>query len=71
MAEHDPATSGESKGLAQAARGGEVERAGRGDAVPATRRSLLPAPGLGFGVTFAQMFKKVTTEQYPETPKVT
>ncbi|SNR85124.1 NADH dehydrogenase subunit I [Geodermatophilus saharensis] len=71
MAEHDPATSGESKGLAQASRGGEVERAGRGGAAPAPRRSLLPAPGQGFGVTFAQMFKKVTTEQYPETPKVT
>ena len=78
MPEHDPATGGETKGLAQAsgggaARGGEVERAGRADGgtAPAARRSLLPAPGQGFGVTFAAMFKKVTTEQYPETPKVT
>ena len=43
---------------------GEVDR-------PAGRGSLLPAPGQGFGVTFAQMFKKVTTEQYPFEPKVT
>jgi NADH-quinone oxidoreductase subunit I len=68
---HDPATGGESKGLEQAVRGGEVERAASAGGAAPARRSLLPAPGQGFGVTFAQMFKKVTTEQYPETPKVT
>jgi NADH-quinone oxidoreductase subunit I len=31
----------------------------------------MPAPGQGFGVTFAQIFRKVTTEQYPFEPKVT
>ena len=68
----DPSTGGGEKGLAQAARGGEVERAGRGSgSAPAVRRSLLPAPGQGFGVTFAQIFRKVTTEEYPEVPKVT
>jgi NADH-quinone oxidoreductase subunit I len=75
MPDQDPTTGGESKGLAQASSGaasrGEVERAGRDGGAPAPRRSLLPAPGQGFGVTFGQMFKKVTTEQYPETPKVT
>ena len=35
------------------------------------RDSLLPAPAQGFGVTFAQIFRKVTTEQYPFEPKVT
>jgi NADH-quinone oxidoreductase subunit I len=68
VTQQDPTTTGEEKGLAQASRGA-VERAD-GGAAP-TRRSLLPAPGQGFGVTFGQMFKKVTTEQYPETPKVT
>ena len=29
-------------------------------------RACCPAPAQGFGVTFAQMFRKVTTEQYPE-----
>ena len=38
---------------------------------PAVRDSLLPAPAQGFGVTFAQIFRKVTTEQYPFEPKVT
>jgi NADH-quinone oxidoreductase subunit I len=28
--------------------------------------SFLPAPVAGFGVTFATMFKKVVTEEYPE-----
>src|SRR4051794_14580498 len=50
-------------------RGGEVARPGT-DAKP-PRRSVLPAPGQGFGLTFAQMFKKVTTEEYPFDPKVT
>ena len=40
-------------------------------AKPAVRDSLMPGPGQGFGVTFAQMFRKVTTEQYPFEPKVT
>ena len=72
MSDQSPVTGGEQKGLAQAARGGEVERAGRrADPAEAGRRSLLPAPGQGFGVTFAQMFRKVTTEEYPEVPKVT
>ena len=31
----------------------------------------MPAPAQGFGVTFAQIFRKVTTEQYPFEPKVT
>ena len=52
--------------------GGEVERPSAADRPrPAVRDSLLPAPGQGFGVTFAQMFRKVTTEQYPFEPKVT
>jgi NADH-quinone oxidoreductase subunit I len=51
--------------------GGEVEQRGTWDQRPAVRKSLLPAPGQGFGVTFAQMFRKVTTEQYPFEPKVT
>ena len=50
-------------------RGGEVARPGT-DAKP-PRRSVLPAPGQGFGLTFATMFKKVTTEEYPFEPKVT
>ena len=52
--------------------GGEVERtSGRGNNRPAVRDSMLPAPTQGFGVTFAQIFRKVTTEQYPFEPKVT
>ena len=52
--------------------GGEIERStGRGSKRPAVRDSLLPAPAQGFGVTFAQIFRKVTTEQYPFEPKVT
>ena len=51
--------------------GREVERSPARDKRPSTRQSLLPAPGQGFGVTFAQMFRKVTTEQYPFEPKVT
>jgi NADH-quinone oxidoreductase subunit I len=31
----------------------------------------MPAPSQGFGVTFAQIFRRVTTEQYPFEPKVT
>ena len=51
--------------------GGEVERSsGRGGSRPAVRDSLMPAPAQGFGVTFAQIFRKVTTEQYPFEPKV-
>ncbi|WP_233488720.1 NADH-quinone oxidoreductase subunit NuoI [Blastococcus sp. TF02-09] len=38
---------------------------------PTVRDSLVPAPLQGFGVTFAQIFRKVTTEQYPFEPKVT
>jgi NADH-quinone oxidoreductase subunit I len=50
----------------------ELERHGRGrDAGPVKRSSWLPGPGQGFGVTFAQIFRKVTTEEYPEVPKVT
>jgi len=33
--------------------------------------SILPKPVQGFGVTFANMFKKVTTESYPENKKAT
>ncbi len=33
--------------------------------------SLLPKPLQGFGVTFANMFRKVTTESYPEDKKAT
>ncbi len=51
--------------------GQEVEKRGTWDRRPAVRQSLLPAPGQGFGVTFAQLFRKVTTEQYPFEPKVT
>src|SRR5512132_3726933 len=52
--------------------GGEIERStGRDHQRPAVRDSLLPAPAQGFGVTFAQIFRKVTTEQYPFEPKVT
>jgi NADH-quinone oxidoreductase subunit I len=69
MSEHEPLVSGEQKGLAQASRG-ELERRGR-DAGPVKRSSWLPGPGQGFGVTFAQIFRKVTTEEYPEVPKVT
>ena len=69
MSEHEPLARGEEKGLAQASRG-ELERRGDGGA-PAQRPSWLPAPGQGFGVTFAQIFRKVTTEEYPEVPKVT
>jgi NADH-quinone oxidoreductase subunit I len=48
------------------------ELAHRGpDAGPVKRASWLPGPGQGFGVTFAQIFRKVTTEEYPEVPKVT
>jgi NADH-quinone oxidoreductase subunit I len=51
---------------------GEVERSSAGGRNrPAVRDSLLPAPAQGFGVTFAQIFRKVTTEQYPFEPKVT
>ena len=48
----------------------ELAHRGR-DAGPVTRASWLPGPGQGFGVTFAQMFRKVTTEEYPEVAKVT
>ena len=51
---------------------GEVERStGAAGSTPAAPRSFLPAPAQGFGVTFAQIFRKVTTEQYPFEPKVT
>ena len=70
MSEHDPTATGEEKGLAQASRG-ELQRRGDGGGAPAKRTSWLPAPGQGFGVTFAQIFRKVTTEQYPYEPKVT
>ena len=51
--------------------GGEVERStGSSSQAPAVR-SVLPAPVQGFGLTFAQIFRKVTTEQYPFEPKVT
>ncbi len=52
-------------------RGGEVEQAGGTRSAPAPRTSRLPGPAQGFGVTFSTMFKKVTTEQYPDEPKVT
>src|SRR5688500_5236491 len=62
MSEHTPARRS----------GGEVERSsGRGGSRPAVRDSLMPMPAQGFGVTFAQIFRKVTTEQYPFEPKVT
>jgi len=38
---------------------------------PGKRASWLPGPAQGFGVTFATMFKKVTTEEYPDVPKQT
>ncbi|NEK58186.1 NADH-quinone oxidoreductase subunit NuoI [Geodermatophilus sabuli] len=69
MSDGDPTAGGEQKGLAQASRGELARR--DSDATPAKRASWLPAPGQGFGVTFAQMFRKVTTEEYPEVPKVT
>jgi NADH-quinone oxidoreductase subunit I len=51
---------------------GEVERSSEGGRNrPAVRDSVMPAPAQGFGVTFAQIFRKVTTEQYPFEPKVT
>ncbi|MCW2700076.1 MAG: nuoI, partial [Blastococcus sp.] len=51
---------------------GEVEHSTEGGRNrPAVRDSVLPAPVQGFGVTFAQIFRKVTTEQYPFEPKVT
>src|SRR4051812_8525262 len=50
--------------------GGEVARPPQ-DGRPAPRGSILPAPGQGFGVTFAQIFRKVTTEEYPFEPKIT
>ena len=71
MSDRNPPAEGDEKGLAQASRGGEVERAGRRPGPAPARKSLLPAPGQGFGVTFAQIFRKVTTEEYPEVPKVT
>jgi NADH-quinone oxidoreductase chain I len=40
------------------------------DSAPAKRSGFLPAPGQGFGVTFAQIFRKLTTEEYPFEPKV-
>ena len=59
-------------------RAGPAARAARSSArrgprgrTPAAPRSFLPAPAQGFGVTFAQIFRKVTTEQYPFEPKVT
>src|SRR5438309_4134863 len=53
-------------------RGGEVARPGGSSApTPARRSGLLPGPAQGFGVTFAQIFRKVTTEEYPFEPKVT
>src|SRR5438270_9565550 len=67
----NPATGGADKGLAKASRGEIARRSSDGDGAPAVRRSLLPTAAQGFGVTFAQMFKKVTTEQYPFEPKVT
>ncbi len=33
--------------------------------------SVLPKPLQGFGLTFVQMFKKVTTEEYPEDKRPT
>jgi NADH-quinone oxidoreductase subunit I len=50
---------------------GEVERSSAGTTAPAVRGSVLPTSVQGFGLTFAQMFRKVTTEQYPFEPKVT
>jgi NADH-quinone oxidoreductase subunit I len=50
--------------------GGEVARRA-GDGAPAKRSGILPGPSQGFGVTFAQIFRKVTTEEYPYDPKVT
>jgi NADH-quinone oxidoreductase subunit I len=51
---------------------GEVVRQTGAPPTPAGKRSSrLPGPAQGFGVTFATMFKKVTTEEYPEVPKQT
>ncbi len=65
MPDPTPGTSPERR------RGGEVEQAGGTRSAPAPRTSRLPGPAQGFGVTFSTMFKKVTTEQYPDEPKVT
>src|SRR5829696_3603903 len=51
--------------------GSEIERSTGARNRPAVRDSVLPTPSQGFGVTFAQIFRKVTTEQYPFEPKVT
>ncbi|MPR00572.1 NADH-quinone oxidoreductase subunit NuoI [Modestobacter sp. I12A-02628] len=52
---------------------GQVARPAGADRAPVKpqRPSLLPAPLQGFGITFSTMFKKVTTEEYPEVAKVT
>jgi NADH-quinone oxidoreductase subunit I len=52
--------------------GGAVARqTGAPPTEPGKRASWLPGPAQGFGVTFATMFKKVTTEEYPDVPKQT
>src|SRR4051794_22654482 len=67
MSDRDP----DEQGLARRPTG-EIERStGAAGSAPASPRSFLPAPTQGFGVTFAQIFRKVTTEQYPFEPKVT
>ena len=48
-----------------------ARRSGGDDDRPTGGGGLLPASAQGFGVTFAQIFRKVTTEQYPFEPKVT
>ena len=67
MSEHTPA-----RREGGASGSGEVVRQTGAPPTPAGKRSSrLPGPAQGFGVTFATMFKKVTTEEYPEVPKQT
>ena len=52
--------------------GSDIERVARETTVmPNTGPSTLGQQSKGFGVTFATMFKKVNTEQYPEEKKAT
>ena len=71
MAENRPERKPGEQDLVRRSRG-EVERSTAGlRNRPAVLHSLLPAPGQGFGVTFGKIFKKVTSEEYPEVRKVT
>ena len=54
---------------ARRADGAVVRQTGAPPTPPGKRASWLPGPAPAFGVTFATMFKKVTTEEYPDVPK--